>query len=62
MDLEDDRPRKKPAATLGEPLDTLSVAELEERIADLEAEITRVKEALTRKRTGLAAADAFFKR
>jgi uncharacterized small protein (DUF1192 family) len=62
MDLDDDRPKKKPAATLGEPLDTMSVAELEERITDLEAEITRVKEALSRKRASLTAADAFFKR
>jgi uncharacterized small protein (DUF1192 family) len=62
MDTDEDRPRKKPAATLGESLETLSVTELEDRIRDLEAEIVRTREALAAKRAGMAAADAFFKR
>jgi uncharacterized small protein (DUF1192 family) len=62
MDLEDDRPKTKPAATLGEPLDNFSVAELEQRIKDLESEIARTRQALAAKQAGLAAAGAFFKR
>jgi uncharacterized small protein (DUF1192 family) len=45
-----------------EDLEVMGVAELEERIAALEAEIGRARTQLDRKRTGRAAADAFFKR
>jgi uncharacterized small protein (DUF1192 family) len=61
MDIEDERPKRKPAATIGEPLDTLSVAELEQRIKDLESEIDRTRTVLAGKQAGKAAADAFFK-
>ena len=59
MDWEDVRP--KPQAAIGEPLATLSVKELEARIAVLEAEIVRVKEELARKKAHEAAAAALFK-
>jgi uncharacterized small protein (DUF1192 family) len=62
MDLDDPLPPKKPGgATIGENLTTLSVAELEGRIADLEAEIARVRVELEKKRQHEAAARALFK-
>ena len=62
MDLDDLLPPKKPSGTaIGDNLQTLSVAELEKRIADLEAEIARVRVELDRKRQHEAAARALFK-
>lgn len=62
MDLDDLMPqRKSSGVTIGESLETLSVAELEGRIKDLEAEIERVKSELTRKRAHEAAARSLFK-
>ncbi|MDI9848029.1 DUF1192 domain-containing protein [Rhodoblastus sp. 17X3] len=55
---------KKPAPSqhsLGEPLDALSVDELTERIALLQAEIVRLEAARERKSASRAAAAAFFK-
>jgi uncharacterized small protein (DUF1192 family) len=62
MDLDEPRPKKRAEIILGEPLDLLSVAELEQRISDLESEIARAREAITKKQAGKAAADAFLKR
>jgi uncharacterized small protein (DUF1192 family) len=62
MDIEDPRPVKKPEILIGENLDLLSVAELEHRITILESEIIRIREALSRKQAGKAAADAIFRR
>jgi uncharacterized small protein (DUF1192 family) len=45
-----------------EDLDLFGVAELEERIEGLEAEIARVRAQIERKRAGKAAADAFFRK
>lgn len=62
MDLDDLMPRKKPAgAAIGDNLETLSVAELERRVKDLEDEIMRVNVELQRKRQHEAAARALFK-
>lgn len=62
MDLDDLMPRKKSSgAAIGDNLETLSVAELESRITDLEAEIARVNVELGRKRQHEAAARALFK-
>lgn len=63
MDL-DDLPRKAPtgAASLAtESLDDLSVYELKERIALLEAEIARTQAAIRAKETGQSEADKLFK-
>lgn len=60
MDLED-RPRPKPVITVGEPLDTISVAELQERILVLTEEILRLKAEIDRKQASKAVADAFFR-
>lgn len=60
--LAEDRPRPKPPAhEIGQDLATLSIAELDERIALLRDEIARLEEARTRKQASLAAAGAFFK-
>jgi uncharacterized small protein (DUF1192 family) len=62
MDLDDLLPPKKPGgAAIGEPLSTLSLAELEQRIKDLESEIERVRLELDRKRKHEAAARSLFK-
>ena len=46
---------------LREDLEVYAVADLEERLAELEREITRVKAQLEKKRAGRSAADALFK-
>jgi uncharacterized small protein (DUF1192 family) len=60
MDL-DDLPKKKPDMVIGEILDTLSVAELEQRIQALDSEIARVKDEIAKKLATMNAADAFFR-
>lgn len=63
MDLDDLMPAKKPgsSATIGENLETLSVAELEQRIKQLQEEIERVRLELDKKRKHEAAAQSLFK-
>lgn len=55
-----DAPRK-PDLEIGGDLSTLSVEDLDQRIADLEAEIIRLQEDRKRKVDSVSAADAFFK-
>jgi uncharacterized small protein (DUF1192 family) len=65
MDSDENLPRKAddPVAALArQDLDPLSVAELDRRIADLEAEIERVKHHKARAVNHRASADALFKR
>ena len=65
MDADDNLPRRKHdlATQLGrEDLDPLSVEELQERIALLEAEIERSKVKMQRAVNHRASADALFKR
>jgi uncharacterized small protein (DUF1192 family) len=58
----DEQPRPAPARhEVGQDLSLLSIDELEERIAVLEREIARLKEALSKKEASRAAASAFFK-
>jgi uncharacterized small protein (DUF1192 family) len=58
----EERPRPKPSShEIGQDLSTLSVHELTERIAMLEAEIRRLEEMRRGKEASKAAADAFFK-
>lgn len=62
VDLDDLMPSKKPSGVvIGENLSTLSVAELEKRITDLESEIERVRVERDKKRKHEAAAQALFK-
>ncbi len=59
---EDDAPQPRPAPEIGQPLDLLSVAELEDRISALQAEIARLEQARDAKRAANAAAEAIFKK
>ncbi|KAB2938564.1 MAG: DUF1192 domain-containing protein [Hyphomicrobium sp.] len=63
MDWDDIAPKKpKSGATVGDNLATLSVAELEARIAEFEREIERVRIELEAKRRHEQAASALFKK
>jgi uncharacterized small protein (DUF1192 family) len=62
MDWDEARPPPSKAASIGDNLETLSVAELESRIAALAAEIERVRAELAKKRAHDAAASALFKK
>ncbi len=52
---------KKPGPAVGDDLSELSVKELEERVAEFEAEILRVKADIAGKQSSKAVAAAFFK-
>jgi uncharacterized small protein (DUF1192 family) len=58
---DDDKPRKKVSHEIGQDLSLLSVDELGERIALLEAEIERLTQAMAKKRASKDAANSFFK-
>lgn len=62
MDWDDERPKPKRVVTVGEILDTHGIAELEERVAALEAEIARTRAEIEKKRRHEAAAASLFKR
>jgi uncharacterized small protein (DUF1192 family) len=61
MAVDDEMPKKKVTHELGQDLSLLSVFELQERIAHLKAEITRLEAAVAAKSSAKSAADAFFK-
>ena len=58
---DDDRPKKKITHEIGQDLTLLSVAELNERIALLKAEIARLESDIKSKQASRSAADQFFK-
>lgn len=60
MDLEDLEPRKQKPKP--KDLDSLGVDELEEYLANLEAEAERVREKIAAKKSYLSGADTLFKR
>ena len=60
MDLED-LPKPKPQIVVGDNLERLSLAELAQRIEELESEIARVRTTIAAKRDGKNAADALFR-
>jgi uncharacterized small protein (DUF1192 family) len=62
MDWDDAKPKPVRVAIVSEKLDEFSVTDLEQRVRELEAEITRVKATLSGKKSHSAAADALFKR
>ena len=59
--MDEDLPRKVPNMVIGENIDSISVAELEQRIVTLESEINRLRAEIARKTASKAAASAFFK-
>jgi uncharacterized small protein (DUF1192 family) len=59
---DDDLPRPKPRRVAELKLDTLGVAELEDYVAELRAEIVRAESEIGRKRGHRSAADAVFGR
>lgn len=59
--LDDDRPKKKPAAQPGETLAELSVDELAARIQVYRDEIARLEQEMQRKQASLRAAQQFFR-
>ena len=58
---DDDKPRKKVTHEIGQDLSLLSVEELSERIALLNTEAERLREAMARKKASKEAASSFFK-
>jgi uncharacterized small protein (DUF1192 family) len=63
IDPEELLPRKKPVdIVLGEDLSAVSEFELNARIAALETEIARCREAIEARKATKSAADSFFKR
>ena len=58
---DDDKPRKKISHEIGQDLSLLSVEELTERIALMNAEIERLQQAAVKKRASKDAANSFFK-
>jgi uncharacterized small protein (DUF1192 family) len=59
--FDDDAIRKPKGHEVGMPIDTMSVEELEERIALLKGEIERLEQAIGARRNTRAAADSLFK-
>ena len=57
----DDLPRPKPKHEIGQDLSRLSLFELDERVAQLQEEIERLKQARAAKEKSKSAADTFFK-
>ena len=62
MDWHEPKPKASKAITVGEDLKNLSIAELNERIVALAAEIERIKAELAAKQAHEEAAAALFKR
>ena len=59
---DDDRPKKKIVHEIGQNLELLSVAELNERIGVLKEEIARLEADIKSKQASKSAADLFFKK
>jgi uncharacterized small protein (DUF1192 family) len=59
--FDDDAPKKKRTHEVGMLIDTMSVDELEERIGLLEAEITRLRDAIAARRKTKDEANSLFK-
>jgi uncharacterized small protein (DUF1192 family) len=58
---DDDKPKRKISHEIGQDLSLLSVAELNERVALLNAEIERLQAAVAKKRASKDAANSVFK-
>ena len=62
MDWDEQKPKPRKSIAIGDNLETLSLAELEARIASFNAEIDRLRAEIARKKTHNAAAEGLFKR
>lgn len=62
MDWDEVRPTPAKAVSVGDNLETLSIGELEARVAAFEAEIVRLRTEIDAKKKHEAAASALFKR
>lgn len=61
--IEDDSPKQKtPSHQVGQDLSQLAVTEIDERIALLQEEILRLRQAREKKMSSQAAAEALFRR
>jgi len=60
MELED-LPRPKSNMVIGENLETISIAELEQRVVTLDSEINRIRAEIAKKQASKAIAANFFK-
>ena len=60
MDL-DEATKKRPDMVIGENLDAISIAELEQRIVVLDSEINRLRGEIAKKTASKAAAASFFR-
>jgi uncharacterized small protein (DUF1192 family) len=58
---DEERPKPKRDHLVGEPLDTISVEELHDRVNLLQREIARLEAEIQRKNASKSAADALFK-
>lgn len=58
---DEDLPKAKPSYSVGMPLDTLSIDELENTIGVLEVEIERLRMAIKNKSASRDAAESVFK-
>ena len=61
MDEEEHRPKRKLTHEIGQDLSLLSIAELDERVAQLRAEIMRLETAKAQKVAAQGAAQSVFK-
>jgi uncharacterized small protein (DUF1192 family) len=60
MNWDDELPKPKRQIVLGEDLERFAIAELDERIVALQAEIARTRTEITAKQQHKAAADKLF--
>ena len=58
---DEEAPKKSANMVIGENLDAISVAELEQRIKVLDSEISRLRAEIAKKQASRSAADAFFR-
>lgn len=61
MSLDENEPKKKLPFQIGQDLSDLSVGDIEEVVAELEAEIGRLQDDAKQKQASKSAADALFK-
>ena len=59
---EDDRPKAKSIHEIGQDLSMLSLADIDQRVEALKAELERLDEARAKKDASRSAADAFFRK